>query len=536
MLWSVAVELPPADFPAAVFHVGVPCEFRRVLTIDIDSSSVTMNRLPTKAWFAIACASSLLAVLVAALAGMSGEMRTLQLSLFVGSATLLAASGFAAWCVTRSALGHRPAQRYLESLARMDDAELRAMSMTRDVAGLGGENSWHGVFQQVRSRLLEQSERVEALGMNRAALEVRAKKSASDHERIASILSGFNEPVLAIDQYNEVVLANPSAESLFDFELEGTEDRMLRDLVRCEELIDLLQDTRRHTSRERSREMQLASGEDDSRWYSVTARSLAEANGDPTAVDPEQENGAVIVFRDISSQKDLQKRNAEFVASVSHEMKTPLSGIKAYVELLADGDAEDEESREEFLDVINSQADRLQRLIENLLNIARIEAGVVDVSKKAQSLNDLLEEAFSVVQPAAEMKNIRLTRELSSMYLGVLVDRDMMSQAAINLLSNAIKYTPEGREVVLRSRLVDNEVEFEVEDQGVGLSDEDQSRVFEKFYRVKKDKKMAAGTGLGLPLAKHIVEDVHRGALSVRSELGVGSTFVIRLSNAGQMS
>jgi len=122
------------------------------------------------------------------------------------------------------------------------------------------------------------------------------------------------------------------------------------------------------------------------------------------------------------------------------------------------------------------------------------------------------------------------------MYLGVLADRDMLLQSAINLLSNAIKYTPEGGRVTLRSRLVDNEVAFEVEDTGVGLSEEDCRRVFEKFYRVKKDKTMASGTGLGLPLAKHIVEDVHGGRLTVQSELGAGSTFCVTLPNAGQMA
>ena len=233
--------------------------------------------------------------------------------------------------------------------------------------------------------------------------------------------------------------------------------------------------------------------------------------------------GAVVVLRDIGDQKALQKRNAEFVSSVSHEMKTPLAGIKAYVELLADGDAEDEETREEFLGVITRQADRLQRLVDNLLNLARIEAGVVNVSKQQRSLNELLEEA--VARRAAVGRSQRrssLVSELSPMYLGVLADRDMLLQAAINLLSNAIKYTRDGGSVTLRSRLVDDQVRFEVQDTGVGLSEEDCQRVFEKFYRVKKDKDMAAGTGLGLPLAKHIVEDVHGGTAHRGKRVGRG--------------
>jgi two-component system phosphate regulon sensor histidine kinase PhoR len=252
--------------------------------------------------------------------------------------------------------------------------------------------------------------------------------------------------------------------------------------------------------------------------------------------DETRSYGAVAVLRDIGHQKALQKRNAEFVSAVSHEMKTPLAGIKAYVELLVDGDAEDDQTREEFLNVINSQADRLQRLVDNMLNLARIEAGVVSVNKKNRSLNELLEEACHVVQPAAEAKRIELVTELSPLYLGVLADRDMLLQSAINLLSNAIKYTPDEGRVTLRSRLADDDVTFEVEDTGVGLSEEDQQRVFEKFYRVKNQKTMAAGTGLGLPLAKHIVEDVHGGRLSVESTLGVGSRFSVTLPSAGQMA
>jgi two-component system phosphate regulon sensor histidine kinase PhoR len=217
-------------------------------------------------------------------------------------------------------------------------------------------------------------------------------------------------------------------------------------------------------------------------------------------------------------------------------MKTPLASIRAYVELLADGDAEDEQTREEFFGVINSQVDRLQRLIENLLNLARIEAGVVNVNKQERSLNELLQEAVNVVQPAAESKGINLCTELSPLYLSVLADRDTMLQAAINLMSNALKYTHPGGSVTLRSRLDDQRVIFEVEDTGVGLSHEDCAKVFERFYRVRKDEQMAPGTGLGLPLVKHMVEDIHAGKIEVTSELGKGSMFRVVLPGPGQLS
>jgi two-component system phosphate regulon sensor histidine kinase PhoR len=239
--------------------------------------------------------------------------------------------------------------------------------------------------------------------------------------------------------------------------------------------------------------------------------------------------GAVAVLTDITHEKAIQRRNAEFVSAVSHEMKTPLASVRAYVELLADGDAEDEATREEFLSVIQSQTERLQRLIDNLLNLSRIEAGVVDVNKAPRSLNEMLEEAVNLLQPAAAHKRMQLTADLSPLYLGVNADRDTLLQAAINLVSNALKYTPEGGRVTVRSRLVDDSVVCEVQDTGVGLSLEDRQKVFEKFYRVKKDQQMASGTGLGLPLVKHIVEDVHGGRIEVESEVGHGSTFRIIL-------
>ena len=154
---------------------------------------------------------------------------------------------------------------------------------------------------------------------------------------------------------------------------------------------------------------------------------------------------------------------------------------------------------------------------------------MVSVTKEPRSLNEILHEAAEVIRPAAEQKQITLSCDLSPLYLGVLADRDTLLQAAINLLSNAVKYTREGGQVVLRSRMSDDTITFEVEDSGVGLSPEDCQKVFEKFYRVKKDKDMAAGTGLGLPLVKHIIEDVHGGRVDVRSEMGVGSTFHVTL-------
>jgi two-component system phosphate regulon sensor histidine kinase PhoR len=438
--------------------------------------------------------------------------------------------GTAVYVVRRTTRGLQDAYRAFDLLSRTAPQDLAAAQ--GQLPQLAEGNPWSGPLARLRELLLASHEKLESAEHQHAALEIRARRHEARSERIESILAGLCEPVIALDAYDELVLANHSAKRLFHLEDGPVEHRALAQLARCEKLVSLLAETRRRrTATTRTDEAELEGPDGRPRWYSLTVSTLADGEARGEDARP----GAVVVLRDISQQKAIQKRNAEFVSAVSHEMKTPLAGIKAYVEMLVDGDAEDEATQEEFLNIINGQADRLRRLIDNLLNLARIESGVVKVNKTTCSLNDLLEEAYQVVLPSAEQKQIDLVNEPSPMYLGVLADRDQLLQAAINLLSNAIKYTREGGRVVLRSRLADKHVQFEVEDSGVGLSEEDCEKIFERFYRVQKDKQMAAGTGLGLPLAKYIVEDVHGGRLTVKSTLDVGSTFTVTLPGAGEM-
>ena len=215
-------------------------------------------------------------------------------------------------------------------------------------------------------------------------------------------------------------------------------------------------------------------------------------------------------------------------------MKTPLAGIKAYVELLADGDAEDRATQQEFLDVINGQADRLLKLVGNLVTMAEVEAATAGAGRQQCSLAALLNEAQDAVQERAVEKQIALVTDFDPRGLSVLADRKLLAQAVVQLLSNAVKYTPTGGSVVLRSRAAHDRARIEIEDNGVGLRPEDCRKVFEKFYRVAEHKEMAAGTGLGLPLARHIVENLHGGTLSVESQVGRGSLFAVELSLCGE--
>jgi two-component system phosphate regulon sensor histidine kinase PhoR len=232
-------------------------------------------------------------------------------------------------------------------------------------------------------------------------------------------------------------------------------------------------------------------------------------------------------LRDVTKKREADKMKSEFVARAAHELRTPLSSIRAYVEMLVDGEAADEQMRKEYYDIIQTSADRLGRMIDNMLNISRIEAGTVRINKEPVAVSIIVKEAVDVVRPQADEKGISLIDDLTPVAYRIQADRDMIYQAVLNLLSNAIKYTP--RDGKVQVRMTPHEENgtlcIEVSDTGVGIPKEDLPKMFEKFFRVEANKKMAKGTGLGLNLVKNIVETIHEGKVTLTSEVGKGSTF-----------
>ena len=237
------------------------------------------------------------------------------------------------------------------------------------------------------------------------------------------------------------------------------------------------------------------------------------------------------VLHDVTREKEIAKMKTDFVSNVSHELKTPLASIKAYIEMLIDGEAEDDKTELEFYEIIASETDRLHRLIENILNISRIESGVVKVTKEPTSLTGVVKQVLDVARPQAKAKKLQLVERLAPVYYQIESDHDMIYQAVMNLVSNAVKYTPEKGTVTVSVSVDERRsvVVCDVADTGAGIPTEDIPHIFDKFYRVKNNSKLAKGTGLGLTLVKHIIETVHDGKLSVTSEQGKGSTFSFEL-------
>jgi two-component system, OmpR family, phosphate regulon sensor histidine kinase PhoR len=233
----------------------------------------------------------------------------------------------------------------------------------------------------------------------------------------------------------------------------------------------------------------------------------------------------------MTKEKEVAEMKNDFVSNVSHELRTPLASIKAYIEMLIDGEADDEKTKTEFYEVIQNEANRLSRLIDNILNISRIESGLVKINKQPQSLMVIVKEALEVIAPQAKLKNIKLDEHLMPAIYQTQADKDMLYQAVLNLLSNAVKYTPEGGTITV-SATVDEakrQLVAKISDTGVGIPPKDLPFVFDKFYRAESNNRMAKGTGLGLSLVKHIVETVHHGRMFVESSVGKGSTFGFEL-------
>ncbi len=392
-----------------------------------------------------------------------------------------------------------------------------------EVSRLNVPSGWKSTLQPLLEAMRSAAERL--VELEQQQLQQRFRHQQAPDQSLERFLESLPDPVLLVDAQGRLALANRSARRVLDMRPEEELPAPL-DQLDAPWLVRLLEQVGTHrVPGTASAEVQLQVG-GTPHWYKATATSF----GTPEA--PQVLSAVSVILHDLTPLRTIQQRHAEFVSAVSHEMKAPLSGIRAYTEMLLDGEVEDAETLEEFLRVIDSQADRLRRLIENLLNLARIEAGVVQVEKKIVPLNDVLEEAVRVLMPTAEEKGIQVRQELSPMCLRVLGDRDQLLQAAINLVSNAIKYTHEGGWVAVRSRSRGEQVQFEVEDSGVGMTPEECQRVFDKFYRIKKNNHMASGTGLGLPLVKSIIVDLHGGHIRVESNPGQGTIFIIELPAA----
>jgi len=239
--------------------------------------------------------------------------------------------------------------------------------------------------------------------------------------------------------------------------------------------------------------------------------------------------GIIAVLQDITEMQKLDNMRKEFVANVSHELRTPLTSIKSYTETLLDGAYKDSEMAERFLSVIDSEADRMTRLVKDLLQLSRLDNQQMQWNLKEFSFGELVKDCIVKLQIEAQNKNQKLESYIMGDIPLIKGDRDRIEQVVLNILTNAIKYTPDGGTISVYISRLFNEISFKVVDTGIGIPKKDLSRIFERFYRVDKARsREMGGTGLGLSIAKEIVE-AHGGSIMAESELGKGTEITVRL-------
>ncbi|MDT0700144.1 two-component system histidine kinase PnpS [Staphylococcus chromogenes] len=237
--------------------------------------------------------------------------------------------------------------------------------------------------------------------------------------------------------------------------------------------------------------------------------------------------GMVIVLHDITQLKKLENLRRDFVANVSHELKTPITSIKGFTETLLDGAKNDEASLDMFLNIMLKESNRIKSLVDDLLDLSKIEQNT-ELDKHSIRLSKVAHHALEMIQPLAQDKNIELIDEIND-NVNAMADESKMSQVIVNLLSNAVNYSPPDKTITIRVYNKERCKVIEVIDQGIGIAKEETYRIFERFYRVDKARSRdSGGTGLGLSITKHIVEG-YQGTIEVESELGKGSIFRVQL-------
>ena len=239
--------------------------------------------------------------------------------------------------------------------------------------------------------------------------------------------------------------------------------------------------------------------------------------------------GTLIIIQDVTNIRKLEQMRSEFVSNVSHELKTPLTSIKGFIDTLKGGAIHDKEVAERFLDIIDIEAERLSNLIGDILELSEIETMSQDEHMDDYNLESIITEVFDIIHHSAVKKNIHIHYEIDEALSRVYVNKDKLKQMLINLIDNGIKYNNAGGVVKILCRRRHDIVEFHVRDDGIGIAPEHISRLFERFYRVDKGRsRNQGGTGLGLSIVKHIV-NLYDGQIQVKSEVGKGTEFIIRL-------
>ena len=371
----------------------------------------------------------------------------------------------------------------------------------------------------VNSDSVEISALSNALNQMALQLEDRIKTITNQSNESEAVLSSMVEGVLAVDAAENIIRLNKAAGKLLEIKPDSAEGRPIHEVVRNSLLREFIERT---LSGIENVETDLTIGNQNEIFLQAHGAVLKDMQ--------EKSIGAVIVLNDVTRLRRLETVRKDFVANVSHELKTPITLIKGFVETLQQGALEKREEAERFLDIMSKQVERLNAIIEDLLSLSRLEQ---DSDKSAISMEktkviQILESAIRDCESKLLEKKISIQLNCSN-ELEVFANSPLLNQAVLNLVDNALKYSEQGEKITVEAFVTGTEIVIEVQDWGCGIGSEHLPRLFERFYRIDQARsRQMGGTGLGLAIVKHIVQE-HGGSVSVNSTLGKGSRFSIHL-------
>nr|WP_243735250.1 ATP-binding protein [Paenibacillus turpanensis] len=360
-----------------------------------------------------------------------------------------------------------------------------------------------------------------AINLMADSLQFQVNRIQEDESRMKSVLDNMISGVLMIDRLGHFVLLNRSAEELIGFTSQELLGKKYDEAKQQFELTRMIEDCfeRREPIR------------DEIVFYFPEERTL-DINLAPMTDGFGDWHGVVIVLHDITAIRRLERIRSEFVANVSHELKTPIAAVKGFAETLLAGAVNDLETAKSFLQIIFDESERLNRLIGDILELSKIESKRIPLQFSPVHLSGFTDKIVHMMQAEATKKKINIESYVPE-DLYIEADEDRLRQIFINLLSNGVNYTPEGGTVGIKMESVgsgrDEKVRIIIYDTGIGIPKKDIPRIFERFYRVDKARsRSSGGTGLGLSIVKHLVE-LHKATIRVESEIGIGSRFIIEM-------
>ncbi|MFZ6028904.1 MAG: ATP-binding protein [Chloroflexota bacterium] len=362
--------------------------------------------------------------------------------------------------------------------------------------------------QPISTNIHELSQLAQAFNSMAVRIHDQIGELQTERGKLSAVLEKMTDGVLIVDEEGKVQLLNPTAERFFGIKQENAVGTPLAKVIRHHQPFELWQEC------ETSGMQQQATFE---------LHKTCHLQGIATPMGQALPGSTLLLFQDVTRQRQIEMMRRDFVSNVSHELRTPLAGIKAISETLQSGALEDPTAARRFLSRMETEVDALNLMVSELLELSRIESGRVPLELAPTRPIDIILPAHERLCLQAERANLALQVDCADGLPGVLADAGRIQQVIVNLLHNAIKFTAEGGQVTIGASIQGQEAVFFVRDTGIGIASEDLPRIFERFYKVDRAR-TTSGTGLGLAIARHLIE-AHNGRIWVESELNRGSTF-----------